>query len=223
MGILAHDTVKGRAFYVLVLIVGLNMIYPITSSGNVISLLIFQVLYAGLFAVGILITSENRRQAIWSVSLAGLWLIFAIVYALNPAAFWWSMATYLILGLFHASITWVLFRYIFNATAVTADVIYGAIAVYFLLSFFFVPLYGMLEIASPGSFVDHGTGQPVQWQQLVYYSLITLSTAGYGDISPVNPWARMLAGLEATVGVMYVAILMARLVSLYDGQRRAGA
>ena len=96
-------------------------------------------------------------------------------------------------------------------------------AVYFLLSLFFVPLYGMLEIASPGAFVDNVTGTPVQWQQLVYYSLITLSTAGYGDISPVSPWARMLAGLEVTVGVMYVAILMARLVSLYDAQRRASS
>lgn len=43
---------------------------------------------------------------------------------------------------------------------------------------------------------------------------------GYGDVLPVNPWARMLAGLEATVGVMYVAILMAQLVSLYDRQLR---
>lgn len=223
MGIRKHDAVKGRAFYVLVLIITLNMIYPITSSGNVLSLLIFQVLYAGLFAVGIMITSDNRRQVTWSVSLAGLWLFFAIFYALYPGNFWWSMITYFILGLFHASITWVLFRYIFTANAVTADVIYGAVAVYFLLSFFFVPIYGMLEIASPGSFIDNGTGKPVQWQQLVYYSLITLSTAGYGDISPVSPWARMLAGLEATAGVMYVAILMARLVSLYDAQRRTTA
>lgn len=220
MGTRTRDVVKGRALYVLILIVALNMIYPITSNGNVIALLIFQVLYAGLFAVGIIITSNNRRQVIWSVSIAGLWLIFAIGYALNPGNFWWSMITYFILGVFHASITWVLFRYIFSATAVTSDVIYGAIAIYFLLSFFFVPIYGMLEIASPGSFVDNVTGTPVQWQQLVYYSLITLSTAGYGDVSPVSAWARMLAGLEATVGVMYVAILMARLVSLYETQRR---
>ena len=220
MGIQKHDSVKGRALYVLILIVALNMIYPITSGGNLIALLIFQVLYAGLFVVGIIITSDNRRQVIWSVSIAALWLIVAIIYAFQPGNFWWSMVTNFILLLFHASITWVLFRYIFTATAVTADVIYGAIAVYFLLSFFFVPIYGMLEIASPGSFIDNITGSPVQWQQIVYYSLITLSTAGYGDISPVSPWARMLAGLEATVGVMYVAILMARLVSLYDVGRR---
>src|SRR5512134_1394748 len=108
MGIRAHDAVKGRAFYVLVLIVALNMIYPITSGGNIIALLVFQVLYAGLFAVGIIITSDNRKQVAWSVSIAGLWLIFAVGYAFHPEYFWWSMITYFILGMFYASITWVL-------------------------------------------------------------------------------------------------------------------
>jgi hypothetical protein len=221
MTLKTKDSIKGRALYVLILIVALNVLYPTTSNGNVISLIIFQVLYAGLFAVGISIASDSRPQTIWSVGIAGLWLVFAVMYAFDPTNFWLSQITYFILMVFHASITWVLFRYIFTSATVTSDVLYGAVAVYFLLSFFFVPVYGMLEIASPGSFVDNVTGSPVQWQQLVYYSLITLSTAGYGDIIPVNPWARMLAGLEATVGVMYVAILMARLVSLYDAQRRA--
>lgn len=219
MALKHKDSIKGRAVYVLVLILALNIIYPITSTGNVIALIFFQVLYAGLFAVGIFITSDSRPQTIWSVSIAMLWLIFAVMYAFNPSNFWLSEITYLILVIFHISITSVVFRYIFTATAVTADVIFAAVAVYFLLSFLFVPIYGMLEIASPGSFVDNATGAAVRWQELAYYSLITLSTAGYGDIVPVNPWARMLAGLEATVGVMYVAVLMARLVALYEMQR----
>ena len=90
-----------------------------------------------------------------------------------------------------------------------------------LLAFLFVSIYGMVETFAPGSFVDNTLGSPVQWQQLIYFSLITLSTAGYGDILPATMWGRMLAGIEATVGVLYVAILMARLVSLYDSQRKA--
>jgi hypothetical protein len=86
--------------------------------------------------------------------------------------------------------------------------------VYFLLSFFFVPVYGMLEAAIPGSFVDNTLSSPVRWQQFVYYSLVTLSSGGYGDILPANMWARRLAGLEVTIGVLSVAILVARLVSL---------
>lgn len=220
MGTRTYDVVKGRAKYVLILIVLLNMLYPITSSGSVLSLIGFAALYAGLFIVGILITSDSRAHIAWSIGIALIWLIMTVVYAFDPASFWKAQVSSFILIVFHTTIIVVLMRYIFTAEQVTADIIYAACAVYFLLSFFFVPVYGMLEAAVPGSFVDNTLGTAVHWQQFVYYSLVTLSTAGYGDILPANPWARMLAGLEATVGVLYVAILVARLVSLYEVRRR---
>ncbi len=85
-------------------------------------------------------------------------------------------------------------------------------------SIFFVPIYGILETAVPGSCLDNTTRDPVSWQQFVYYSLILLSAAGYGG----RMWARTLAGIGVTIGVLYVAILVARLVSLYDVQRKQG-
>jgi hypothetical protein len=214
------DTIKGRAIYVLILIVLLNVIYPITSNGNVTALIIYQILYAGLFVAGIFIASDSRAHLIWSASIAVVWLVVAILYALDPASFWKTQMTYFILLIFHITIIWVLMRFIFTSESVNADVIYAAAAVYFLLSFLFVPIYGMLEVAAPGSFVDNTLGTAVSWQQLVYFSLITLSTAGYGDVLPASQWARMLAGLEVTIGVLYVAILMARLVSLYEIHRK---
>lgn len=216
----ARDAIKGRAVYVLVLIVALNMIYPITADNNVVALIVYQVLYASLFVAGIFITSDSPRHVAWSSGVAVLWLILAVMYSLDPTNAWKVQATYFILLVFHVTIIWTLMRYIFQARVITADVIYAACAVYFLLSFFFVPIYGMLETASPGAFLDNVRGQAVSWQQLVYYSLITLSTAGYGDVVPASPWARMLAGIEATVGVLYVAVLMARLVSLYEVKRK---
>lgn len=214
------DTIKGRAIYVLILIVLLNVIYPITSNGDVTALIIYQILYAGLFVAGIFIASDSRAHLIWSASIAVVWLVVAILYALDPASFWKTQMTYFILLIFHITIIWVLMRFIFTSESVNADVIYAAAAVYFLLSFLFVPIYGMLEVAAPGSFVDNTLGTAVSWQQLVYFSLITLSTAGYGDVLPASQWARMLAGLEVTIGVLYVAILMARLVSLYEIHRK---
>ena len=214
------NTIKGRAIYVLILIVLLNVIYPITSNGNVTALIIYQILYAGLFVAGIFIASDSRAHLIWSASIAVVWLVVAILYALDPASFWKTQMTYFILLIFHITIIWVLMRFIFTSESVNADVIYAAAAVYFLLSFLFVPIYGMLEVAAPGSFIDNTLGTAVSWQQLVYFSLITLSTAGYGDVLPASQWARMLAGLEVTIGVLYVAILMARLVSLYEIHRK---
>ena len=216
-----HMGVKGRAKYVLILIVLLNILYPITSSGSLMSVIGFAALYAGLFIVGIFITSNNRAQITWSISIAVIWLFTTVLFVLDPTSFWKTQVSSFVLIVFHTTIILVLMRYIFTAEQVTADVIYAACAVYFLVSFFFVPVYGMLDSAIPGSFVDNTLGSPVHWQQFVYYSLVTLSTAGYGDILPANMWARMLAGLEATIGVLYVAILVARLVSLYEVRRRA--
>ena len=220
MGTRTHDVVKGRAKYVLILIVLLNVLYPITSSGSTASLIGFAVLYAGLFIIGIFITSDSRTHITWSISIAVIWLVMTVIWAFDPTNFWKIQVSSFILIVFHTTIILVLMRYIFTAEQVTADIIYAACAVYFLLSFFFVPVYGMLEAVIPGSFVDNTLGTPVHWQQFVYYSLVTLSTAGYGDILPANTWARMLAGLEATIGVLYVAILVARLVSLYEVRRR---
>lgn len=215
-----RDVIKGRAVYVLALIVLLNMLYPMTSGNDTLALVIYQLLYAGLFVTGIFVTSDSRAHIIWSVSIAVIWFIAAVLYSLDPTNILKTEVTYAILLVFHITIIGVLMRYIFTAEKVTADVIYAACAVYFLLSFLFVPVYGMLETAVPGSFVDNTLGGAVSWQQFVYYSLITLSTAGYGDILPANMWARMLAGLEVTIGVLYIAILVARLVSLYDVQRK---
>ena len=82
-----------------------------------------------------------------------------------------------------------------------------------------MPLYGALETFSPGSFVDTLTRtRASRGRQLIYFSYISLTTLGFGDILPASSWARSLVSLEAVIGVLYLAILMARLVGLY-GQR----
>jgi hypothetical protein len=215
-----RDVVKRNTKYVLVLIVLLNMLYPITGGGDFGAFMVYTVLYAGLFVAGIVITSDSRAHITWSISVAVIWFVMAVLYGLDPTSYWKTQVTYFILLVFHGTILSVMLRYIFTATAINADVLYAAAAVYFLIAFLFVPLYGMIETASPGSFVDVTRQAPVQWQQFVYFSLVTMSSTGYGDILPVSMWARMLAGIEMTSGVLYVAILMARLVSLYDAQRR---
>jgi ion channel len=88
----------------------------------------------------------------------------------------------------------------------------GAIAVYLLLGFTWAQAYELVTLWHPGAFagaVDASGSQP--W---TYYSFVTLTTMGYGDIMPVHPLARALAVLEALTGQLYLAILLARLVSL---------
>jgi hypothetical protein len=100
------------------------------------------------------------------------------------------------------------------AEQVTADIIKGGICVYFLFGFFWVAMYEIVYSFDPNSFTAAST--VVSQADLAHFSFTTLTTVGYGDIAPASEIARVLANLEGMVGVMYPAIFIARLVSLYQ-------
>jgi voltage-gated potassium channel Kch len=105
---------------------------------------------------------------------------------------------------------------------VTRRRIEGAIAAYVLLGVTWAQAYEMVALAHAGAFAGRvdDTGGFTGW---LYYSFVTLTTVGYGDIVPVHPIARSLAVLEALTGQLYPAILLARLVSLEVTSRSGGA
>jgi Ion channel len=92
----------------------------------------------------------------------------------------------------------------------------GAIAAYVLIGLMFAQAYRLVAIGAPGAFLL--AGAPADYDALVpkfiYFSFVTLTTLGYGDITPVHPYGRSLVMLESLVGVLYPAVLIARLVSL---------
>jgi hypothetical protein len=108
---------------------------------------------------------------------------------------------------------------------VTADKIYGALCVYLLIGLTWGFMFLTLEGVQPGSF-SLGQGQPNGIAKdpatLVYFSFVTLSTVGYGDITPLSPPARSLAFMEAIIGQIYLAVLVARLVGLHIASSMAG-
>ena len=107
---------------------------------------------------------------------------------------------------------------VFRAGPITTRRIEGAIAVYLLLGFTWAQAYELVTLWQPGAFAIMVEGRnPNPW---TYYSFVTLTTMGYGDIMPVHPLARALAVLEALTGQLYLAILLARLVSLQVQSRR---
>lgn len=119
----------------------------------------------------------------------------------------------------------VILRRILIESTPSFDVLCGAAAVYFLIATTWAASFELIEDLAPGSFSGLSADQVTRWNQLVYFSLTTLTTLGYGDISPVNSFARLWAALEAALGVLYVAILVARLVALYrpkKGVNRSG-
>ena len=95
------------------------------------------------------------------------------------------------------------------------DVLCGAVAVYLLIGVVWALSYRLLEFLVPGSFEFSEAAGEFTWSQFIYFSLTTLTTLCYGDITPVSPFARIWSTLEAVAGMLYVAVLVARLVSLY--------
>ncbi len=115
-----------------------------------------------------------------------------------------------------------LLGFILRAPRVSADVLYAAISIYLMLAILWSFAYTLVARLVPGSFVFPVASDPHRSMgrfEALYFSLGTLTTVDYGDIIPVSNVARMLAMLEAITGVFYLAILIARLVSLYSSNQ----
>jgi hypothetical protein len=112
-------------------------------------------------------------------------------------------------------------RYVMQAKTVNADVVFAALSVYLLYGFIFGFIYFRIEEAWPGSLVHTGAGASleggIRLSQTIYFSFVTLATLGYGDIIPASDVTRSLAIIETMCGQVYLVVLVARLVTLYEG------
>ena len=104
--------------------------------------------------------------------------------------------------------------HVLKAQKVTPQKICGALSVYLLIGLIWALLFFVIEFLLPGSFrIDQDVKLSVA--PMFYYSFVTLTTLGYGDIVPISPPARALASLEALTGQLYITVLVARLVALH--------
>ncbi|HCY84590.1 MAG TPA: hypothetical protein DHV36_05580 [Desulfobacteraceae bacterium] len=166
-------------------------------------------------------------SAVFSVSRGSRVPLVASVLLMLPCLFlvWWiyiagpleeiRLVSFILQALFVLYITILMGIYILKAPEITRDVISAAIVVYLFVSLFFANLYLILEFTYPGSFTLAHDAILKHPEVMRYFSMVTLSTLGYGDISPVSPQAQTMASVEAIFGQFYLAVLIARLVSMH--------
>jgi hypothetical protein len=173
-----------------------------------------QIAFTGLLIVGLWSLHKSRRLFIAGIILATASAITAIVNALIPGDLL-VLATMAILVTFCAMSLWIALRQVLLTDDIDWNRLVGAICAYLLLGFMFGLIHILIAWLLPGSYTGIGSpetdGEGVKY---IYYSFVTLTTLGYGDITPVRPLAGAVAYIEAVFGVFYIAILVGTLIGL---------
>jgi len=169
------------------------------------------------FVAGVYAVSEKRLHRMTALWLSILAIVPYIIVTVRPDARLIGPA--LLCILFFLAFTLVsLLRAVLRAMEVTHDTIYGSLSVYLLMAMTWGCAYLLLVTFQPGALsieLVRGSNHNIDWSDCMFYSFVTLTSLG-GNIVPVSAQARSLTILETVSGVLYVAVLVARLVSVYS-------
>lgn len=175
---------------------------------------------AMLIISGPLAVSTRWRRRFVTMGLAVAMVGLGYLSTVNQAEHLAFIAA-LVAALFFLDMIYLLSKaLLIEQTRVTAETLWAGINIYLLFGMLFAFLYGAVLALYPGAFAGgilENDGQGVA-QSMVYYSFVTMTTLGYGDITPKIHVAATLAYVQALIGQLYVAILIARLVSMYSTQ-----
>jgi len=209
-----------HALALLLSLVVFLVLMPVLEETRLGGLILILLLYSTLVTSILELASLTGRR-LWilpTVLLAGTSMAFILLSHITPTRSL-IVANQSILILFFGLITVGLFKGLGHPGPITAGRLYTSVSLYLILGMVWLAVYRLIDALHPGSFMVAGvvaTG-PLPRSTLLYLSLATLTTVGYGDVVPVGPLVRMLAVMEAAAGVLYVAITIARLVSAYQG------
>jgi len=205
---------RGHYGYVMGSLLAILAIYPFVGEEGWLSWLLdisFVVVILSCFLVSL---GHRVWRVVLIMAIAGE--VIATVARLSGMEFFQSPGRVLRVFVLIAAMIVVL-RDVLRARRVTMDTVFAACSVYLLMALVWSSVFIAIELLAPGSFKlgpTDGPGSMGTASQLVYFSLVTLTTVGYGDITPVTPQASMLAALEGLIGQLFIAIILARLVAL---------
>ncbi len=180
----------------------------------------FGIVFGMVLVAGVFIVSQSW-MALSAVLLSILLITVATVLRLrHPSTLdiYMDATAWLVTGL---TLAVVVARAVFAAGVVTYHRVIGAVLLYLDVGLIFVALYCFVMLIVPGAFngLDPLRDNLGVAGKLIYFSFATLTTVGYGDIVPVDPFARSLANIESIIGQLYPATLLARLVTLEHESR----
>ncbi len=196
------------------------IVYPFVGMGG--SNIAVQVMNSVVVSVILLLglVALTRRDIIRMVLGAIVIIVISVHFVRLVLGAHWLMGWEISSSLVTVSLfVYLILRYVYKEGPVTTQRIQAAVAAYLLIALAFALGYHLTSFLIPGALTFPDKAPDISNPRFVfnfnYFSVTTLTTLGYGDIMPVHPFARTLAMMEALVGQLYPAILLARLVSLH--------
>ena len=229
-GILHHCArLRPVGFLQLTLLLGIILLATPLRQERRIFWVLLQLVFLDALLVA-LSASGTRSRLNWAFSAvwaAGFGANLGVTLTSSvESARWWSLGTSSLAFVLLFGCVVVVLAYIFRSKRVTLDVILAAVTAYLLIAFSFAAIYNLAFQLDPRSFrlpewIELGSVEAIR-TEMIYFSLVTLATLGYGDILPSAPFTQMLAVLEAVIGQFFMAVLVSWLVGMFIYDNFAG-
>ncbi len=212
-----ESVTTGRRFFLLFLfLLAVLLLYPYADTSRF-----------GFYALRV-VGSAVIVISVYAISLRRSVLIFALILAVpalvqrfrlpEPTASTFSIINITLSFVFDVYVVVVIFRRVFAREQANSETVFGALCIYLLVGFSFASMYGMVAVLQPQAFyLDPHTNLHTVANRFdfIYYSYGTMTSLGAAGITPVSAQARSLTVVEAIVGVLYLAVLVARLIGAY--------
>ncbi|HBN23092.1 MAG TPA: hypothetical protein DD412_07630 [Holosporales bacterium] len=209
---------KNKFFGLLISLLTLFVMGSLFDHGTVLRIAVnVSLMFVLIFSV--LLVSNSKIKLIAAIILACplLYTLFEGNMSESAVFSYFEVATALA---FFVYILAILVENVFGSRRISTDIIVGSICIYFLMCILWAFLYMLVALTFPNSFnIDSSLISFQNMNDFIYYSIVTITTLGYGDILPLSRPARTLAALEAIVGQIYLTVLIARIVGIHLSQR----
>lgn len=209
-------TFKWRFIYLFICIMVFIGLEPVQQKLHYLDILLDFITTVILFAA-LNVVSQNKKQFVIGICLAVPMFVttWATSFFDKP---WLDLAAPISGAVFFAFLAFAIFAFVIRQDHMTKDLIVGAAVVYLLFAIIWAQVYRSFDLIQPGSFYISEQDSMEQGFPFIYFSLITITTLGYGDIHPITPMSRTAASLEALIGQIYLVFTVARLVGIHTTQ-----
>ena len=199
---------KNQPIFLMISLFLLLLVYPAVE-GKPFAQVVLNSLFSLLLLSAALGIWRNRWLLLTACCIGLPWIVISWLDSFVDMGIGFELFRTVLMIVFIFFVITVLVVNVMTTTFVTANTLCRAVSTYLLIGIAWAAIYSLVGLLDPGAFYSE-TRYDV-WSEYAYFSF----TLGFGDISPVSPYARSLAMVEAVIGPMYVAILVARLVALY--------